>query len=185
MCDGGSVAVCTSQIPFTIEGCSNIGFAFAAVPASNGGQCGKCFLLTFTGQGKYETKANHQALAGKKLVVMVTNIGADVNQGQFDVMIPGGGVGMYNGTAGYGWGNQGNQYGGHLSDCEDEVGGGDNQQVYEKRKECLIDKCNSVFSNDAEAKQGCLFLADFMEAAGNPLHTYVEVECPSVLSSRY
>ena len=51
----------------------------------------KCFALTFTGTGKYETKANHQALKGKTLVVMASNIGYDVENGQFDMMIPGGG----------------------------------------------------------------------------------------------
>ena len=184
VCSGGGAATCTSQIPFTIDGCDNIGFAFAAVPASNGGQCGKCFQLTFTGKGKYETKQNHKALAGKKLIVMVTNIGADVNQGQFDVMIPGGGVGLYNGTSGYGWGPQGEQYGGLLSDCEKEVGY-NASNLLEKRKSCLVEKCNKSFSSDATAKQGCLFLANFMEAAGNPNHDYVEVECPEVLKSKY
>jgi hypothetical protein len=184
VCSGGGAATCTSQIPFTIDGCDNIGFAFAAVPASNGGQCGKCFQLTFTGKGKYETKQNHKALAGKKLIVMVTNIGADVNQGQFDVMIPGGGVGLYNGTSGYGWGAQGAQYGGLLSDCESEIGY-NASNLLEKRKSCLVEKCNKAFSSDATAKQGCLFLANFMEAAGNPLHDYVEVECPEVLKSKY
>ena len=184
VCSGGGAATCTSQIPFTIDGCDNIGFAFAAVPAANGGQCGKCFQLTFTGKGKYETKQNHKALAGKKLIVMVTNIGADVNQGQFDVMIPGGGVGLYNGTSGYGWGSQGEQYGGLLSDCEKEVGY-NASNLLEKRKSCLVEKCNKSFSSDATAKQGCLFLANFMEAAGNPNHDYVEVECPEVLKSKY
>ncbi|MBO6075779.1 MAG: glycosyl hydrolase family 5 [Fibrobacter sp.] len=184
VCSGGGAATCTSQIPFTIDGCDNIGFAFAAVPASNGGQCGKCFQLTFTGKGKYETKQNHKALAGKKLIVMVTNIGADVNQGQFDVMIPGGGVGLYNGTSGYGWGAQGAQYGGLLSDCETEVGY-NASNLLEKRKSCLTEKCNKTFASDATAKQGCLFLANFMEAAGNPNHDYVEVECPEVLKQKY
>lgn len=183
VCSGGGAATCTSQIPFTIDGCDNIGFAFAAVPASNGGQCGKCFQLTFTGKGKYETKGNHKKLEGKKLIVMVTNIGADVNQGQFDVMIPGGGVGLYNGTSGYNWGSQGAQYGGLLTDCEKEAGtAGD---VTNKRKECLIKKCNSSFGSDTQAKEGCLFLANFMEAAGNPTHNYTEVECPEVLKSKY
>ena len=184
VCNGGSAATCTSQIPFTVDGCDNIGFAFAAVPASNGGQCGKCFQLTFTGKGKYETKQNHKALAGKKLIVMVTNIGADVNQGQFDVMIPGGGVGLYNGTSGYGWGSQGDTYGGLLSECEKEVGY-NASNLLEKRKSCLVEKCNKSFSSDATAKQGCLFLANFMEAAGNPNHEYTEVECPEVLKSKY
>lgn len=174
---------CTSQIPFTVSGCSDMGFAFAAVPAGLGGQCGKCFQLTFTGSGKYETKANHQALKGKKLIVMVTNIGGDVQSGQFDILIPGGGVGMFNGCASMGWGGQGEQYGGLLSDCEKEVGY--NGDLLSKRKECLTNKCNSVFSNDSEAKQGCLFLANWMNAAGNPEHNYVEVECPDVLKNKY
>ncbi len=185
VCDGGPAATCISQVPFTVSGCSNMGFAFAAVP-SNSPACGRCFELTFTGQGKYETKPNHSKLAGKKLIVMASNIGGDVSGGQFDVLIPGGGVGLYNGTSGYGWGNLGKQYGGLLSDCEDQVGySGSDDQIYTKRKECLTNKCNSVFSSDSEAKSGCLFLANFMEAAGNPLHTYKEVNCPSVLSSKY
>lgn len=185
VCDGGSNAACLSQIPFTVDGCTEMGFAFAAVPASNGGQCGKCFQLTFTGTGKYETKENHKALAGKKLIIMVSNIGSDVNQGQFDIMIPGGGYGMYNGLGGYNWGSQGNQYGGLLSDCESEIGYSSSTGLLQKRKDCLIKKCGSAFGSDTQAKEGCLFLANFMEAAGNPNHNYVEVECPEVLKSRY
>jgi hypothetical protein len=173
---------CTSQIPFTIDGCTDIGFAFAAVPAANGGQCGKCFQLTFTGEGHYSsTNANTRAIKGKKLIVMVTNIGGDVNQGQFDVMIPGGGVGAFDGCSNaMGWGNQGERYGGLLSDCEKSTN-------YDAGKmlSCLKDKCNSSFGSDTEAKQGCMFLAEFMHAAGNPEHNYVEVECPDVLKQRY
>lgn len=183
VCEGGPAATCTSQVPFTISGCDKIGFAFAAVPAADGAACGKCFELSFTGEGNWETKANHQALKGKKLIVMVSNVGWDVSGGQFDVMIPGGGVGIYNGTQGYGWGDLGAQSGGLLSDCENSVGwDGD---LLTKRKNCLIQKCNSAFANDSEAKSGCLFLANFMEAAGNPKHTYKEVKCPSVLSGKY
>ena len=111
---------------------------------------------------------------------MTTNIGGDVQQGQFDIMIPGGGVGMFNGCSQMGWGPQGEQYGGLLSDCEKE-------KNYKPAATltCLKEKCNSVFSNDSQAKQGCLFLAEFMHGAGNPLHDYVEVECPDVLKSKY
>ena len=180
---GGGAAACLSQIPFTINGCSNMGFAFAAI---NGGSesCGKCYELTFTGTGKYETKANHQALKGKKLIVMTTNIGWDVDGGgQFDIMIPGGGVGAFNGTSGYGWTNLGKKEGGLLSDCEESVGY--NGDLLTLRKNCLVQKCNSAFGGDSQAKEGCLFLANFMEAAGNPNHTFKEIECPSVLSSKY
>ena len=181
VCSGGAGATCTSQIPFTIDGCTEMAFAFAAVPASNGGQCGKCFQLTFTGEGHYSsTNANTKKLKGKKLIIMATNIGGDVQQGQFDILIPGGGVGMFNGCSSMGWGNQGAQYGGLLSDCETET-----NYAAGKYKSCLTEKCNKAFSNDEQAKKGCLFLADWMGAAGNPEHNYVEVECPQVLKDKY
>ena len=183
VCSGGGGATCTSQIPFTVDGCEEYGFAFAAVPASNGGQCGKCFQLTFTGEGHYNsTNANTKRLKskGKKLIVMATNIGGDVQQGQFDILIPGGGVGMFNGCSQMGWGNQGQQYGGLLSDCETEK----NYKADQYAK-CLTDKCNKAFGNDEEAKKGCMFLVEWMESAGNPEHNYVEVECPDVLKQRY
>ena len=181
VCDGGGSAMtCISQIPFTIDGCSDMAFAFAAVPASDGGSCGKCYQLTFDGKGKYKTDANTKALNGKKLIVMTTNVGTDVSQGQFDVMIPGGGVGIFNGCSSMGWGSQGAQYGGLLADCE-----GQSKDLPSKVVTCLKDKCNSVFSNDSEAKKGCLFLAEWMHAAGNPTHKYTDVECPDVLKQKY
>ncbi len=184
ICEGGSASTCTSQIPIVVN--DNLAYAFAAVPASNGGACGKCFALTFDGTGKYETKAPHQSLKGKVLVVMASNVGTDVTPGQFDVMIPGGGVGIYNGCAAFGWGSQGEQYGGLLSDCEKEVGySKSGSALTSARKSCLVSKCNSVFSNDSQAKQGCLFLANWMNAAGNPNHTYREVECPAALKAQY
>jgi hypothetical protein len=98
-------------------------------------------------------------------------------------MIPGGGKGAFDGCSQMGWGSQGKQYGGLLSDCEESVGyDGD---LLTKRKECLTNKCNEVFKNDSEAKQGCLFLATWMEAAGNPNHEFKEVECPQALKAKW
>ena len=186
ICTGGSSSTCLSQIPFTIDGCDDVGFAFAAVPAGTNDACGKCYLLTFTGDGPSETKKNHQAIKGKKIIVMATNIGYDVSGGQFDIMIPGGGVGYYNGCANILGANLGQQYGGLLSDCENSVGySGSDDAIYTGRKECLISKCNSVFSTKATAKAGCLFLANFMEAAGNPVVTYQQIQCPDVLKNKY
>ena len=117
---------------------------------------------------------------------MATNIGSDVEGGQFDVMIPGGGVGIYNGCGNLFDTSNTEQYGGLLSDCEKSVGyDGSDEDIYKKRKECLIKKCSSVFSKRLPAKMGCLFLANFMEAAGNPLHSYKEVNCPDALKKRY
>ncbi len=180
ICSGGQGTTCTSQIPIIVS--DKLAYAFAATPG-NDGTCGKCFALTFTGTGKYETKSNHQALQGKTLVVMASNIGYDVQGGQFDIMIPGGGFGAFNGCSQMGWNIPSNSttYGGLLSDCEAEV----NYAEGNARKDCLTKKCNSAFANDAEAKEGCLFLATWMEAAGNPNHTYKEVECPQALKNKF
>lgn len=184
MCNGGNAGACVSQIPFTIDGCTTYGFAFAAVPASNGGKCGHCYELTFTGEGHYNsTNVNTKRLKteGKKLIVMASNVGGDVTQGQFDVMIPGGGFGIFDGCSNkMGWGPQGEQYGGLLSECEKST-----NYSAGKYKSCLTEKCNSAFSSDPVAKQGCLFLANWMNSAGNPEHTYKEVECPDVLKQKY
>ncbi|MCQ2105574.1 MAG: glycosyl hydrolase family 5 [Fibrobacter sp.] len=181
MCDGGNSGTCTSQIPMVVN--DKLAYAYAAVPAADGASCGKCYALKFTGKGKYETKANHKALAGKTLIVMTSNVGADVSQGQFDIMIPGGGVGLFNGCRNMGWGDMGATYGGLLTDCEKEVGySGD---LLTKRKECLANKCNKTFSNDPVAKEGCMFLATWYEAAGNPTHEYQEVECPAALKNKF
>jgi hypothetical protein len=186
MCDGGPATTCLSQIPFYESGCSTVGYAFAAVPGAGPSICGRCFELSFTGQGKYETKKNHQKLKGKKLIVMASNIGYDVAGGQFDIMIPGGGVGIFNGCANIFGYNLGAQYGGLLSDCENQVGwSGSDDHIYSERKKCLSQKCNTVFSNNSSARKGCTFLADFLEAAGNPLHSYKEIKCPTQLKSKY
>ena len=69
MCDGGPATTCLSQMPMVVS--DNLAYAFAACPGSGPNVCGKCFELTFTGQGKYESKLNHKKIAGKKLIVMV------------------------------------------------------------------------------------------------------------------
>ena len=182
VCSGGGLMTCTSQIPKIVN--DSLAYAFAAVPAADGGSCGKCYALKFTGEGSdgkggKKTTKNNQMLKGKILVVMATNIGSDVQQGQFDVMIPGGGVGLFNGCASMGWGSQGKQYGGLLAECEGD------SKTYTAQKTCLAEKCEKSFANDAKAKEGCMFLATWMEAAGNPIHEYKEVECPAGLKAMY
>ena len=157
-CDGGPATTCLSQIPFTIDDCE-YGFVFAAAPGSAGNTCGKCYKLDLD--------------IGKTLIVMATNIGWDVQGGQFNLMIPGGGVGLENGCRNWDTSLMGAQYGGLLTDC----GAGND--------DCLRQKCNIAFANEELARKGCLFLADFMNAADNPRITYQEVECPDVLKERY
>ena len=157
-CDDGPATTCLSQIPFTIDGCE-YGFLFAAAPGSAGNTCGKCYKLDLD--------------IGKTLIVMATNIGWDVQGGQFNLMIPGGGVGLDNGCKTWDSSLMGATYGGLLSEC----GAGN--------VDCLRQKCNIAFANEELAREGCLFLADFMNAADNPRISYQEVECPDVLKEKY
>lgn len=177
MCDGGNAGICRGQFPIIVN--DTLAFAFAATPGGEN-NCGKCFDLAFTGKGKYATNL-HTKLKGKHLIVMSNNVGYDVAGGQFDVMIPGGGYGIFNGCGSkMGWGDQGSQYGGLLDQCETE-----NNYNSAKYKSCLTAKCEKSFSGDAQAKEGCLFMATWMNAAGNPLLDYKEVECPKELKDRF
>ena len=64
VCDGddGIATTCLSQIPFTINGCENIGFGFASVPGAGKDICGRCFLLEFTGKARDVTRKSHELL---------------------------------------------------------------------------------------------------------------------------
>ncbi len=181
-CDeGGYATTCLSQMPIIVN--DNLAYGYAATPAGSD-SCGRCFKLTFDGTGHWETTKGHKLLKGKVMIVIGTNVGHDVAGGQFDIMIPGGGVGMFNGCAGIFSGDMGKTYGGLLSDCEESIGydlGED--ELYTKRKECLTQKCKSTFSGAAQ--EGCLFHATWMEAAGNPNLDYEETECPQILKDNY
>ena len=86
VCYGGPASAYFSYFPFNVDGCTEIRFAFAAVPLAGPNICGRCFELSFTGEGKYETTLNHQKLKGKKLIVMTSNIVNDFLGEQFDIM---------------------------------------------------------------------------------------------------
>ena len=173
VCDGGNAGTCFDQTPIIIN--NDYAYAFAATPGG-GNDCGKCYMLTFKGTGADATNTPtddaHRSIKGKKLIVMSNNIGYDVNHGQFDLMIPGGGPGAFNGCQQMGISCAGAQYGGFLTTCN-------------YKKDCLINMCNQEYGNKPSLKEGCLFLANWMNAANNPEVDYVEVECPSELTSKY
>lgn len=173
VCDGGNAGTCFDQTPIIIN--NDYAYAFAATPGG-GNDCGKCYMLTFKGTGADATNTPtddaHRSIKGKKLIVMSNNIGYDVNHGQFDIMIPGGGPGAFNGCSQMGISCAGAQYGGFLTKCN-------------YKKDCLINMCNQEYGDKPSLKEGCLFLANWMNAANNPEADYVEVECPSELKAKY
>jgi hypothetical protein len=184
-CQAGEAGVftCTDMAPIQVT--ENLSYGYVAAPGANAA-CGKCFHLQFNGGNHAnDVKETHRALKGKHMIVLASNIGHDVENGQFDMMIPGGGVGIFNGcSAMWGISNLGSSHGGFLKDC-----GGDQKLTDAKVatvQKCLEDKCNSVFANIPEAKAGCLFHAQWLAAANNPSFKYEELEeCPQELKSKF
>lgn len=169
---GGQGGVCDIQAPWAVN--DKFAFAFAAVPAGLGGECGKCFLLTFNGgTSNGGDKANCGGLNGKKMIIMVSNIGGDVGSNQFDIMIPGGGVGQFNGCGTQlGINSTGAQYGGFITDCQSDPN-------------CVKQKC-AAFSKYPKLQAGCEFSATWMGGANNPTFTFEELEsCPSEIAERW
>jgi hypothetical protein len=176
-CDGGNSYTCFDFTPYKVN--DNLAYAFAASPTD---KCGKCFQIQFNGGFQHGTpNATHQAIKGKTLIVMTSNMGGDVGAGQFDILVPGGGVGIFNSFSsqiGVSASSLGEQYGGLLSACEKELNYNSSQY-----KSCLTTKCN-IFTN-ATLKAGCLFYANWFEAANNPTMLYKEVTCPQYLIDKY
>lgn len=175
-CTGGGAFTCHSNRPWAHS--STLAYGYAAVSAA-GAQCGKCYQLEFTGQGQHQAdEPGSQRLRGKTMVVAVTNIGGDVGGGQFDILIPGGGVGMFNACSNQ-WGisadQLGAQYGGFRNSAQCENSG--------DPKSCVRQMCEEVFGTRGltELLEGCLWYVDWFEAANNPKFVYQEVQCPAEL----
>ena len=91
------------------------------------------------------------------MVVQVTNTGGDLGNNHFDLQMPGGGVGIFNGCSSqFGTGNPGPwgaQYGGvsSISDCD---------------------------NLPAVLKPGCYWRFQWFQNADNPTMTFKQVDCP-------
>lgn len=190
-CEGGGAYICPSHAPFSDPECKNLAYAFASVPEFLEFKCGKCYLLRFLGEGYYETRKAHQLIEGKFLFIKtVGRMERQKEQQQieflpWDVLIPGGGSRKLNGCRDL-FKDQGDPYGGLLTDCENEVGYGyDEETIYMRRKDCLIEKCKRIFPSGSDEEKGCLFLAEYLEGASYPLFEWGEIECPPELNDRY
>jgi len=102
------------------------------------------------------------AVNGKKMIVQATNTGSDLGDNHFDLQMPGGGVGIFNGCTSEfgapssGWGAQ---YGGISSRSE----------------------CDSF---PTELQAGCYWRFDWFENADNPSVSFEEVTCPTELTAK-
>jgi hypothetical protein len=174
-CDGGNSYTCWDMSPWAVD--ANTAYGFAA--AHNDNQCGTCWELTFKGTTQHAGNGDASVLRGKKLTVMISNIGGDVGGNQLDFLVPGGGVGAFDAFSGQlniQKSALGEQYGGLVSaGCQGNP-------------TCLKQKCDNVFGGTGRKewlKAGCYFYADWMGAVGNPQYNAVRVDCPAALVDRW
>lgn len=177
-CSGGDAHACWDMAPWAVS--DTKAFAYAAF---NGGGCGTCYELKFTGQSNSNNSdPGAKAICGKTLVVQVINIG-NITQGQFDIMIPGGGVGDFNACTNQ-WGVSGNalgeRYGGVMLACQKQ-----NNEL-EPRKACTLDGCSKLFANAnlSMLRAGCDWTVNWLNTADNPKVVYSQVACPAELTNK-
>ena len=183
------VFTCTDMAPIAVN--DSLSYAYVAGPGSQT-TCGKCFHLQYNGSFKDASannaaKETHKALKGKHMVVMTSNIGHDVERGQFDLMVPGGGVGAFDALSVQVNGKNikwGAGFGGFLTECQSTLG---YDNTLEKYQQCVRDMCDAAFGNAGfpNLLRGCHWFADWFMAADNPTYNWEEVECPQYLIDHY
>jgi Glycosyl hydrolase family 45 len=100
------------------------------------------------------------AVAGKTMIVQATNTGGDLGENHFDLAMPGGGVGLFNGCSRQ-WGgiDLGNQNGGFYD-----------------RSQCA--------TLPWQWQQACYWRFDWFRNADNPNVEFEEVSCPQAMIDR-
>lgn len=187
-CDGGSAYACYNAIPRQAGTSGKLSYGYAAVKGGSG-KCGACYQLEFNGKGHYnENDHGSKALQaqGKVMIVQATNIGYDVGANQFDIQIPGGGVGIFDACSKQ-WGNPGEMgkvSGGLLGACEDQLGW---EATHAQLKECVRNRCDRLFTKPelSDLKEACHWFVDWFEVANNPQFMYQEVPCPSYFNQNW
>ncbi|KAH6987277.1 RlpA-like double-psi beta-barrel-protein domain-containing protein-containing protein [Ilyonectria destructans] len=148
-CDGGTSYTCSSYSPWAVSDTVAYGFAATAIDGgSESSWCCACYALTFTSG----------AVKGKTMVVQSTNTGSDLGTNHFDLLMPGGGVGIFDGcTSEFGTSLAGAQYGGISTQSQ----------------------CDSY---PAILQDGCNWRFDWFGNSDNPSLTFEQVQCPTEIT---
>jgi hypothetical protein len=163
-CSGGGSFACYDEAPRAVSDCLSYGHIAKSNP-----NCGGCYRIQFTGQGQHNANdPGSKLIKGKQMIVKVTNTGGDVAGNQFDLMIPGGGVGQFNACSNQ-WGTNdlGAQYGGFLTECTG---------AHSAKKECVRQECMKIPAGPA--RDGCIWFVDWLQVADNPKFTSQSTNCP-------
>jgi len=153
VCFGGNSYMCNNNQPWAINDSLSYGFAAGHLSGKTERDwCCSCYEFTFTSG----------PVNGKKMIVQVTNTGGDLGHNHFDLQIPGGGVGIFNGcqnqwgTGGDGWGQR---YGGVGSRAE----------------------CSQL---PTQLQAGCHWRFDWFQNADNPTMNLRRVKCPAEITQK-
>jgi len=166
---GGSAFACWSDRPWSVG--DKLAYGFAAASGSNY-VCGRCYHVQFTGSSHNGgMNAGAAALNGKHMIIQVVNNGG-VAADQFDLLIPGGGVGALNACSNQ-WGSSdlGAQYGGFLAGCNGDLG-------------CVRNKCSTIFGDKPDLMEGCEWFLGWFQAADNPNFKFERIACPAEITQR-
>lgn len=158
---GGTAYMCWNESPWALDDKLSYGFV------AKNDTCGRCFQLQFTGTSRNGDSQSTQPLNGKTMIVQVTNAGVIAND-QMDILIPGGGVGLNPNACRTQWGSSdlGATYGGFLTGCNGN-------------KDCVRQKCQTLFANKPELLAGCNWFLGWFNAADNPNFIYQRIACPA------
>ncbi len=167
-CEGGTAFECYDFSPW-YDASTNMSYGFVA---HNGVACGTCYMFQFTGEGNSGPNAGASALKGQQMIVQTINIGG-LGGDQFDILIPGGGVGDFAAGCQKQWGSTGANtvYGGMLSDCKGDCA-------------CMKGKCSSFFGSKPALKAGCDWFTNWYSCADNPKLQFKQVSCPSQITQK-
>jgi hypothetical protein len=164
-CSGGNAFMCWDYVPWSVS--STLSYGFAALADAD---CGRCYHLQFTGSSHNGDSSGASTLSGKHMIVQIINTGG-LQDNQFDLLIPGGGVGDFDAcSTQWGASDLGAQYGGFLLGCGGDTG-------------CVRRMCEDVFSGKSQLMAGCEWFLDWFGAADNPDLEYEQVSCPSAITS--
>ncbi|MFP2933121.1 hypothetical protein ACLESO_49830 [Pyxidicoccus sp. 3LG] len=152
-CNGGQSFACNSHQPWAVS--PNLSYGFAAANLA-----GK--LESDTSCACYELKFTSGPVTGKTFVAQVVSVGGDLGANHFDLLIPGGGVGLFNGCQSQwnapadGWGAR---YGGISTRSQ----------------------CSQL---PKQLQPGCMWRFDWFQNADNPNMTFRRIKCPTALTDK-
>ncbi|MES1188685.1 MAG: hypothetical protein ABUL60_33020 [Myxococcales bacterium] len=173
-CSGGGAYQCWAVGPWGVS--STLAYGYAA---KNDGSAGKCYQLQFDGKNSNANPdPGSQALKDKTMIVQIINFG-DIGQNQFDLLIPGGGVGQNDACSAQWPGvDLGARSGGFLTECQQQNGGD-----YTKTRACVAQRCQESFGSKPDLLAHCNWYVNWFGIADNPTFQYKEISCPGEITN--